>query len=70
MPKKDKVAMHGNKRGGNGKGLAIDLEVTGSGLVNCCSSILSSFLTMCISLPCLSGVHYFDAHIHLASDVA
>ena len=72
MPKKDncKVAAYGKERGGNEQVLAIDLKVTDPGLVSCCSSILSSFFTMCSSLLCLSGVHYFDAHIHLASDVA
>ena len=42
--------------GSSAKGLAIDLVVTGSGLVGRCFSIPSYFLTMCSSLTCLSVV--------------
>ena len=44
----------GSSHGSAAKGLAIDLEVAGSGPVGCCFSIPSSFLTMCSSLTCLS----------------
>ena len=44
----------GSSHGSAAKGLAIDLEVAGSGPVGCCFSIPSSFLTMYSSLTCLS----------------
>ena len=44
----------GSDHGSAAKGLAIDLEVIGSGPVGCHFSIPSSFLTMCSSLACLS----------------
>ena len=44
----------GGDHGSAVKGLAIDLEVVGSGSVSCCFSFPSSFLTMCSTLPCLS----------------
>ena len=42
-----------NGHGSAAKGLAMDLEVAGSGPVSCSFSFTSSFFTMCSSLPCL-----------------
>ena len=55
----------GSGHGSAAKGLAIDLEVTGSGPVNYSVSFPSPFLTMYSSLPCLSLVSswYID-HLH------
>ena len=44
----------GSGHGSAAKGLAIDLEVAGSGPVSCCFSIPSSFPTMCIYQAYLS----------------
>ena len=44
----------GSGHGSAAKGSAIDLEVTGSGLISCCFSFPSSFFTMCSSLLCFS----------------
>ena len=52
IPLKDKVVA-GSSHGSTAKGSSIDLEVTGSGPVNCCVSFPSSFFTMCSSMPCL-----------------
>ena len=51
--------------GSAAKGSAVDLEVTGSGLVGCCFSFISSFFTMCSLLPCLSLVSpWYVDHLH------
>ena len=47
IPLKDKVVA-GSSHGSTAKGLAIDLQVTGSGPVNCSVSFSSSLFTMCI----------------------
>ena len=44
----------GSDLGSAAKGVAIDLEVTGSGLVSCCYSFPSSSFIMSSLLPCLS----------------
>ena len=57
IPMKDKVVA-GSSHGSTAKGLAINLQVTGSGPVNCSVSFPSSFFTMYSSPLCLSLVSH------------
>ena len=60
----------GGDHGSAAKGLAIDLEIAGSGPVSCRFFIPSSFFTMCSSLACLSFVTTVCRPSPLAADIA
>ena len=55
----------GSDHGSPAKGLAKDLDTAGSGPVGYRLSILSSFLTMCGSPPCLLfALPWYADHLH------